>query len=210
MKFTPIKTPSLLKRVFPSMVWSVSTKEKIIYLTFDDGPTPDITDWTLNLLKNYNAQATFFCIGKNVEENPETYKRIVEDGHGIGNHTHNHLKGWRTSTKDYIENINTASHLIKSNLFRPPYGRITPQQAKVITKKRFRIIMWTILSLDWDNTVTKEKCATNVIKNASAGDIIVFHDSVKASRNMKYALPKVLENFSNKGYVFKRIPELVQ
>lgn len=210
MKFTPIKTPSLLKRVFPNMVWSIATKEKIIYLTFDDGPTPEITDWTLNLLKQYKAEATFFCIGKNVEEHPEIFKRILQHGHGIGNHTHNHLKGWKSSTKDYIKNTNTASHLIKSNLFRPPYGRITPQQSKAISKKGFQIIMWTILSLDWDKTITKEKCANNVIKNASSGDIIVFHDSLKASRNMQYTLPKVLEYFSNKGFKFKRIPVLSQ
>lgn len=192
------------------MVWHVPSVKKAIYLTFDDGPTPQVTDWTLDLLKQYNAKATFFCIGKNVKEHPEIYKRILDEGHSVGNHTFNHIKGWNTKTADYLKNVENASTLIKSDLFRPPYGRITPQQSKTISKNGYNIIMWTILSLDWDKRVSKEKCAYNVIKNVGSGDIIVFHDSLKASRNMQYALPKVLEYFSNKGFTFKRIPELDQ
>lgn len=216
MDFIPVKTPKIITSALPNLVWHLPSKDKVIYLTFDDGPTPKITDWTLNTLKNYNAKATFFCIGDNIEKYPEIFKKINEEQHAIGNHTFNHLKGWKTKTKPYIENTLKAQqsidkYMIKNSyLFRPPHGRIKPKQAKKLHEVGYRIIMWNVLSKDWDKKVSKEKCLENVIQNTTSGDIVVFHDSIKASRNMQYALPRVLEYFSKKGFVFKRIPELHQ
>jgi len=215
VNFTPVKTSKFIKKIFPSLVWEYASNNKTLYLTFDDGPTPEITNWTLDVLKQYNAKATFFCIGKNVKAYPEIFKRIISEGHSIGNHTYSHLKGWRTKTKAYINNVNKTDAVfnelgIDTVLFRPPYGQIKRKQAKQLLQKGYEIIMWKILSVDWDKKITKEKCLTNVIDNTSPGDIIVFHDSFKASQNMQYALPKVLEHFSEKGFVFKRIPKQVQ
>ncbi len=207
MNLTPVTTPKLARSLFPDLIWSFSDKEKVIYLSFDDGPTPEITEWVLNILKQHNAKATFFCIGKNVEEYPKIFNKIIVDGHSIGNHTYNHLKGWKTNLNDYINNINKASKLITSKLFRPPYGQIKPTQIKKISELGYDIIMWNVLSIDWDKLVTKEKCLKNVIDNTNSGSIVVFHDSIKASKNMQYVLPRILEYFSNKGYRFKRIPE---
>nr|WP_321230582.1 polysaccharide deacetylase family protein [uncultured Psychroserpens sp.] len=215
MKIAPVKTPIVAKKMFPNYVWDIATNNKELYLTFDDGPTPQITNWTLDTLKQYNAKATFFCIGNNVEKHPDIFENIIRDGHTIGNHTQNHIKGWRTKTKGYIENINQAQVIIDSkiathqspisNLFRPPYGQITPKQGKKLIALGYKIIMWDVLSFDWEQDISEEKCLENVISKSKAGSIIVFHDSVKASRNMMYTLPKVLKTFSEKGYVFKAI-----
>lgn len=207
MNLTPVTIPKTVKALFPNFIWSIDSTKKTLYLTFDDGPTLGITEWVLDCLKSYNLKATFFCIGKNVELYPEIYNRILEEGHSIGNHTFNHLKGWKTNTEHYVDDVEKASTLIKSNLFRPPYGRLKPKQSKILVKSGFKIIMWSVLSLDWDKNITQKQCYENVIRKSSSGDIIVFHDSVKASKNMKYALPKVLEYFSEKGFEFKRIPE---
>lgn len=215
MNLTPVKTPIVAKRMFPNYVWDIPSTTKTIYLTFDDGPTPEITNWTLNVLKQYDAKATFFCIGKNIQNHPEIFQDILNNGHVIGNHTNNHVKGWRTSTKNYLENIDEADKIIQSeiknrkskivNLFRPPYGQIRPKQGKALLELNYKIVMWNVLSFDWDNTISNEACLENVIENTSDGSIVVFHDSVKASNNMMYALPKVLEHFSKKGYSFKSI-----
>ncbi|AOW21480.1 polysaccharide deacetylase family protein [Urechidicola croceus] len=207
-----IKTPNLIQFLFKNLIWSFSNSnknEKTIYLTFDDGPTPHITKWVLNTLEEYNAKATFFCIGKNIKNHPNIYQQIVSKGHSIGNHTNNHLNGWKTSTQKYIENIDLAEKLIDNNLpklFRPPYGKIKPNQARKIRNKGYKIIMWEVLSADFDTTISNEKCLENVIKNTKNGSIIVFHDSVKAGNKMKYALPKVLSHFNDNGYQFKKIP----
>ena len=219
MTFTPIKTPLVAKKMFPNYIWDIPATNKTIYLTFDDGPTPEITNWTLNTLKTFDAKATFFCIGNNIEKHPDIFQNILKDGHAIGNHTYNHIKGWKTKTEDYIKNIELCESVFKSqychtersrsaktqNLFRPPYGQIKPKQGKRLIKQGYKIIMWDILSFDWDKNVTQETCLNNVINKATAGSIIVFHDSVKASKNMQYALPKVLEHFSKLGYNFKAI-----
>lgn len=196
--------------MFPNYVWDIATTDKIIYLTFDDGPTPDITDWTLNLLKQYHAKATFFCIGHNIDKYPDVYNTILADQHLIGNHTYNHLKGWKTSVNDYVENVLKTETLIapktELKLFRPPYGKLKAKQAQQLQQLGYRIIMWDILSFDWDCKVTPENCLKGVITNTKPGSIIVFHDSIKASRNMMYTLPKVLDYFSKKGYQFKSLP----
>ena len=218
MSLIPVYTPKLVKSLFPNLVWDVPTKEKTIYLTFDDGPTPEITEWTLDILKQFDAKATFFCIGKNINANPRIFKKIINYGHAVGNHTLNHLKGWQTKSQSYIDNIKEAQSIIdkyndanqNAKFFRPPYGQISPVQIKKILALNYKIIMWTVLSIDWDKNVTNEQCLKNVIENTNLGTIVVFHDSIKAWGNMKYVLPKTLEYFSERGYKFKRIPEQVQ
>lgn len=222
-----IKTPSLLKFIFRNWVWRLSSKKKILYLTFDDGPTHEITEWTLNELKKYEAKATFFCIGKNIAEHPEIFQNILEENHSVGNHTNNHLNGWKTKTADYLQNIEEAEKYFEEyatlkdvtlsapdsyrvegrnrKLFRPPYGRLTLSQSKKIRKKGYKIIMWDVLSADFDPAVSNEKCLENAIRNIQNGSVIVFHDSVKASEKLKFVLPKVLEYYSYLGYEFKSI-----
>lgn len=215
MKITPVKTPLLAKKMFPNYIWDIPSASKTLYLTFDDGPTPDITNWTLDVLDQYNAKATFFCVGKNVKLHPEIFKSIIDNDHTIGNHSYNHIKGWRTSTKNYLANISKAQKTIDSQianhpsefkyLFRPPYGQIRPKQGKALIELGYQIVMWNVLSFDWNNEISPENCLENVLSSAQNGSIIVFHDSLKAQINMTYALPKVLEHFSNKGYNFKSI-----
>ena len=200
-------------RFFSKYTWRFLSEKKEIFLTFDDGPTPEITEFILSELKKYDAKATFFCIGKNIKNHPELFSQLISDGHSIGNHTQNHLKGWKTNTKDYVDNVlecnktitqfNNAT--IKQQLFRPPYGKIKKSQAKELLKRGYKIIMWDVLSADFDTTISNERCLQNVLENATKGSIIVLHDSVKAAERMKYALPKVLKTFSDKGYVFKAI-----
>lgn len=208
MPVFPAKTPKLIQRLFPKYIWKKASLTKTIYLTFDDGPTPKITQWTLDILKKYNAKATFFCIGDNIKKYPELFKSVYNDGHTIGNHTFNHLKGWCTDTNSYVKNTEKTQQLITSNskqLFRPPFGKIKRKQAKQLIKRGYKIVMWSVISYDWEVKVTPEQCLENVIKNSVSGSIIVFHDSIKASKNMQYALPKVLEHFSSKGYQFKAL-----
>ncbi|MBT8254785.1 MAG: polysaccharide deacetylase family protein [Flavobacteriaceae bacterium] len=210
MSLAPVKTPSWLKRIAPHLIWHIPTTEKSVYLTFDDGPTPGVTDWTLDLLQKYRANATFFCVGSQVAKYPELFERIQQEGHSVGNHSENHLKGWSTPTLKYVDDVSRASKLIRSKLFRPPYGQIRPTQVEALKDKGFDIVMWSILSKDWDQKINEETCANNVIDNTTAGDIIVFHDSLKARRNLKYALPLVLEDLMSKGFEFKCIPEPIR
>ncbi|MFK5958939.1 MAG: polysaccharide deacetylase family protein [Lutibacter sp.] len=213
MKSYLINTPRLVKLFFRNWVWDFSKKEKAIYLTFDDGPTHEITEWTLNQLRQYNAKATFFCIGKNVQKNPEIFQKIIEHGHSIGNHTNNHLNGYETELATYLTNIELAEQqfntlnlkIQNSKLFRPPYGKLRFAQSKKIRGKGYKIVMWDVLSADFDTTITPEKCLENVIGYTENGSIIVFHDSVKASENLYFVLPKILEYYSEKGFVFKKI-----
>jgi peptidoglycan/xylan/chitin deacetylase (PgdA/CDA1 family) len=214
MKFYWVKTHWLVKKLFSGFIWDLPTSKKIVYLTFDDGPTPEITEWTLAILKKYNAKATFFCIGENIRKNPELFRKLQEEGHSIGNHTFNHLNGWHSKTDHYLENIilcenemNVFSKEIdlKEKLFRPPYGKLKPQQINGLKEKGYKIIMWDILSADFDNTISPEECAKNVLQNIKPGSIIIFHDSVKAFKNLKYALPKTLDYLQKNGYQMKTI-----
>lgn len=203
-----IKSPWWLKRFFPERLWTIDTKgEKIIYLTFDDGPNPIATPFVLNELSKYNAKATFFCIGKNVETNFGLYKNIINDGHAVGNHTFSHLNGWKTDDKVYMEDIDRAKKIIDSTLFRPPYGRISLFQTKLLHqhKLNFKIVMWSVLSGDFDIKLSPKKCLNNVLLSTQSGDIIVFHDSEKAFERLQYVLPKMLAYFSDKGYRFEKI-----
>lgn len=200
-------------RFFSKYVWRFSMDKKEIFLTFDDGPTPEITQFVLDELNKYNAKATFFCIGKNIENNPEIFKQITSFGHSVGNHTQNHLNGWKSKNKNYIDNILEVEKTLQRcnfttlqlQLFRPPYGKIKKQQAKEILKRGYKIIMWSVLSADFDVTISKENCLQNVLENTKNGSIIVFHDSDKAAEKLRFVLPKVLEEFSKKGFTFKAI-----
>lgn len=206
-----IKTNWLVKRIFPKYVWSIPNDEKKVFLTFDDGPTPEITEWVLAELRNYNAKATFFCIGDNIRKYPAIFQKVLAENHSIGNHTFNHLKGWKTPTEDYIENAKLCQSEIENqkseirNLFRPPYGKIKSSQAKILRKMGHKIIMWDVISFDFDQTISKEKCLENVLKNVESGSIIVFHDSKKAWQNLEYVLPKTLKFLNEKGFTCDKI-----
>ena len=200
-----VKSPLLLKWYYPTLIWNKTRDEKVIYLTFDDGPIPDVTTFVLKTLKDFDAKATFFCIGDNIIKHPEVFKQIKADGHQIGNHTFNHLKGWKTADNSYLDNFKKCQQLTQTQLFRPPYGRIKKSQIKGIKSinPELKIIMWDVLSGDFDVKLTPEKCYENVIKNTRNGSIIVFHDSLKAFERLKYTLPRVLKYFQDSGYRFK-------
>ena len=215
MSFYWIKTNSIIKRIFSNYIWDIPNTENIIYLTFDDGPTPEITEWVLEQLSNHNAKATFFCIGKNIEAQPSIFKKIINAGHTIGNHTFNHLNGWKATIEEYAANVSLCAYSISkrkleqnkitSKLFRPPYGKIKPAQARNLAKQGYKIIMWDVLSADFDQTITKEKCLKNVVSNIKPGSIIVFHDSVKAFKNLEYTLPRVLEYIDENNFSYGTI-----
>jgi len=203
-----VKTPFWLRAFYPSCTWKIPGTEKVIYLSFDDGPHAEATPFVLAELKKFNAKASFFCIGKNVAAHQNLYAQIIQEGHTVGNHTYDHVNGWKTDTAHYIQNIEQAGKYIQSNLFRPPYGRITNAQIKKIKADKTiaqEIIMWDLLSGDFDLTLSPEACAKNVIKNTRAGSIVVFHDSAKAFERLQVALPMVLEYFSGLGYRFEAI-----
>ena len=208
--FYLVRMPWWLKKIYSStLIWRMPEQRgaNILYLTFDDGPHPSATPWVLEELEKYNARATFFCIGKNVKEYPQIYRSILLEGHRTGNHTQNHLNGWKTDDEKYLDNIREAAQLIDSDLFRPPYGRIGKFQTRLLegAPRPFRIIMWDVLSADFDRSLTGERCAKNVIRYAQPGSIVVFHDSEKAFDRLRRALPAVLEHFSGLGYRFEAI-----
>jgi peptidoglycan/xylan/chitin deacetylase (PgdA/CDA1 family) len=197
----PVKTPFLFRWLYPHAVWRVDTSAPVVYLTFDDGPHPEITPWVLDMLDVWQAKATFFCIGKNVALYREVYDEVLRRGHRVGNHTHTHCNGWNTPYREYMESIRKAEEQIESNLFRPPYGRITPRQANGLRKHfpHLRPVMWDVLSGDFDRSVTGEQCGKRVIRHSEAGSVVVFHDSEKAFRCVKHALPFALEYFHKKN-----------
>jgi peptidoglycan/xylan/chitin deacetylase (PgdA/CDA1 family) len=207
MKF-PTRIPFWIKWIYPSFTWQMPTNDKVLYLTFDDGPHPTITPRVLDHLAEYNAKATFFCIGDRVKRFPEIMARIVAEGHSIGNHTQHHVNGWKSSDSTYTEDVHQASSFIASRLFRPPYGRIKRNQAKILENEGYKIIMWTILSADYDHSLNKEECANRVTGHIDNGNIYLFHDSDKGEERMLHALPILLKLATAKGFLFKRIDEV--
>ncbi|SHF75103.1 Peptidoglycan/xylan/chitin deacetylase, PgdA/CDA1 family [Salegentibacter echinorum] len=235
-----VKYPSILKKLYPERITRLNTP-KTLYLTFDDGPIPEITPWVLRQLKEYKAKATFFCIGDNIRKHKDIFNQVIEQGHRIGNHSFNHLNGWKTNTDFYVENVLKAEEAIienraqkkekreksqdsrskkpnpqlatcnsqpatqNSKLFRPPYGKIKNSQAAKLVNLNYTIVMWDVLSGDFDKTITAEKCFNNVIKHTKEGSTIVFHDSQKASKNLKAVLPEVLEFYTKKGFQFETL-----
>lgn len=206
-----VKTPKWIKKFFPKeLVWDIPQNDQpTVYITFDDGPHPVATPFALQQLETYNATATFFCIGKNVLLHPEIYEEIKQKGHTIGNHTHNHLNGWKTPTHTYLRNIITARKHIDSHLFRPPYGRIKLSQARKLYKAHtaWTIYMWDVLSGDFDREITPQKCLENVLSHIEPGSIIVFHDSEKAWDRMSFALPRVLAYCRQQGWQVQGLPK---
>jgi len=199
-----VKTPVLVSKLMSkSLIWNIPTKEKTLFLTFDDGPIPHLSMEILTILADYNAKATFFCVGENIERNPQLMDRMQDDGHIIGNHTYQHLNGWKSKITDYYDNIKKAADFIPSKLYRPPYGQITYEQIKHI-KNDYKIIMWSILSGDFDVNLSSEQCLFNVLQS-KPGDIVVFHDNYKAQEKVLNVLPQFLNYFSERGYSFNHL-----
>ena len=199
------RTPQIVRALLPGFVWRMPGTEKVLYLTFDDGPIPEVTPWVLDTLAFHDARATFFCIGRNVEANGPIVERIINEGHTLGNHTWDHERGRATSTFSYLKSTLRCQALFTSSLFRPPYGSVTVAQYRAL-RKRYRIVLWDVLSGDFDTTLDGVACAQNVIQGARPGSIVVFHDSLKAEGRLRYALPRTLEHFGRLGYRFKALP----
>ncbi|WP_421917840.1 polysaccharide deacetylase family protein [Marinifilum sp.] len=201
MRLRWLRAPGILKRLFPDFVWRYNADEKRVYLTFDDGPIPESTPWTLDLLKKKRVKATFFCVGDNVRKYPELFRSIIEDGHAVGNHTHNHLKAWHNNTPKYVENVIMASEYIDSKLFRPPYGLIKSSQLKCLSAD-YKVIMWDVLSGDYRQDISPERCYRDVMKKVRPGSILLFHNHIKSERNMRYTLTRLIDELKEQGYDF--------
>ncbi len=195
MLFNPSK---ILRRMLPSALWTIPSEQEV-FLTFDDGPTPGVTEWVLDQLDKTGAKATFFCLGKNIEMYPDLYERIIARGHQVGNHTYSHQKGWQMSLRRYVEDVDFGNQIVRSDLFRPPYGRITGAQARILSE-RYTLVFWEILSRDYSRYVSPRRCLRNVVGRLHPGAIVVFHDSRKALRNLRYALPRTLEFIQKQGW----------
>lgn len=198
-------TSDYVAKLFPKATFHMSRSEKVIYLTFDDGPHPDITKWVLQELKKYKAKATFFCVGENLQNHPEFVDLFYKEGHVIGNHTYNHLNGWKTPFMEYLKNVDKFQDVFKSELFRPPYGKVGLQQINALIEE-FRVCLWDVLVGDFDKKMTSDQCLEHTLKHTDSGSILVFHDSLKAEQKMKLILPKVLEHFHKLGFIFEAIP----
>lgn len=191
-------TPFWLKMLYPKLIWDIKTTDKKIFLTFDDGPIPQVTPWVLEQLQKFDAHATFFCIGDNVKKHPDIFQQVLDQGHTIGNHTFHHLNGWNTPDDKYLADIQECETLFKTHLFRPPYGRIKRAQINLLSS--YKIIMWDVLSGDFDASTSPVRCLHNTIGSAKAGSIVLFHDSLKAERNLRYALPIALSFWKEHGF----------
>ncbi len=201
-----VKTPQFIQKLFPNFTWRIPTEEKIIHLTFDDGPIPEVTPWVLDQLAQHNASATFFCVGENVRKHPDVLNMVRKAGHAIGNHTYHHLNGWLTDNVQYFLNVRRCAQALRSSLFRPPYGRLKPRQGEFL-QRHYRIVMWDVLSGDFDPEISAEQCLDNVLNNARKGSIVVFHDSLKSWEKLQFVLPKVLAHFAAQGFRFDHLEE---
>ncbi len=202
-----IKTPWLLKRLYPARVWNLDQSLNSIFLTFDDGPIPIVTPFVLNILKQYHAKATFFCIGDNLQKHPDIFEEVKTAGHAIGNHTFNHLNGWQTAAELYRDNFLKCDEQLHTNLFRPPYGRVKSWQIKLLKKAKpqLKTVMWDVLSGDFDASLKPEDCLDNVIRYTGNGSIVVFHDSLKAFPRLEYVLPRAMAHWHKLGYKFEAL-----
>lgn len=204
-----VRPPKWWFRLFHRPTWRFEVDDQSICFTFDDGPIPEITPWILDTLEAHDARATFFCVGDNVRKHPELFAQIKSAGHAVGNHTYSHLNGFRTGIRRYVWNVYKAHRLIGSRLFRPPYGRAN-RWVRNILLPNFYIIMWDVLSMDYDAGVTPEQVVENVIENAQPGSIVVFHDNIKARENLTFALPRLLKHYKDMGYQFRTIEEMIK
>lgn len=199
-----VKTPKIIQALRPAFMWRLPSEEPVVHLTFDDGPIPEVTPWVLDLLAQYQAKATFFCVGDNVRKHAAIYQRLLDEGHSTGNHTFHHLNGWQTADRTYYRDIRQCAEVVHSPLFRPPYGRLLPRQ-RAYLERRYRIVMWDVLSGDFDTSLSPEDCLRNVLDNVEPGSIVVFHDSLKAEPRLRYVLPRVMEYFKERGWRFEGI-----
>ncbi|WGK65592.1 polysaccharide deacetylase family protein [Croceiramulus getboli] len=225
----PVRVPLWIQWLYPRYIWHLPAKEKVVYLTFDDGPIPEVTPWVLDLLDTYDAQATFFCIGENVLKHPELFQSLEERGHAVGNHTQHHLHGWKSTVQEYVKDVQDADRAFAKalqqgapntpqennsegsyRLFRPPYGKIKRKQARALENLGYRIIMYEVIAKDWDARLNGYQCTANVLKHVRPGSLVVFHDSIKAQKNLRDCLPQILSAMQKQGYRFKRIPVLSQ
>ncbi len=207
-------TNRFIHKVFPHFIWKINTAEKVIFLTFDDGPIPQITPWVLDELDKYKAKATFFCVGDNIGKNPLIFEQIISKGHTVANHTFNHLNGWQTADETYLENVQLCKDYLQNyqqdikidtrQLFRPPHGRLSATQSKIL-RNDYQIVMWDVLTGDFDQKLDKDICLQKAIKYTNKGSIVVFHDSQKAKKNLYHALPRYLEHFNNQGFRFEKL-----
>ena len=192
----------LLRNLYPNALWRVKTNEKRVVLTFDDGPVSEVTPWVLDTLKKYDIKATFFMVGENIQKHPEVFKRVCQEGHKVGNHTFNHLKAWSVSRDKYFSNIRKSGDFVRTSLFRPPYGQLYPWYTKQLLNEFEKVVLWDVLSRDYDKSLSPEDVFRNVKQNVREGSIIVFHDSVKSFTNLKYALPATIEYLQGLDYKF--------
>lgn len=199
-----IQPRNFFKKIYPKAVWHLPRNEKTIYLTFDDGPIPQLTDWVLQELNAFNAKATFFCVGENVLKHPEVFDRIKNNGHTVANHTMHHVKGFKNTLNDYLKEVDACESLTKTKLFRPPYGQLKRSQYKALTERNYKIVLWDVISYDYE-IISQQSCAKKVLRNAKGGSIVLFHDNLKAEKNLKYTLPLVLKHFTDLNYTFKAL-----
>ncbi|WP_075590992.1 polysaccharide deacetylase family protein [Labilibacter marinus] len=200
-----VRPPFVGRLMLPGATWRLNHQSKDVYVTFDDGPIPEITPWVLDEADKWNAKLTFFCVGENVHKHPAIFKEVINRGHAVGNHTYNHLKAWNTERSSYFENIDLADQVIHSKIFRPPYGQLYPWDIKPLRSRFDKVVMWDILSKDYDTKLSGEQVYKNIENHIRPGSIIVFHDSLKAEQRMKYAFPKTLELIAQKGYITRVI-----
>lgn len=196
-----VRPPGLLRKIYKNSLWRMNSDERIIYLTFDDGPIEELTPWVLDVLKQYNVKATFFCVGNNIHKHNPIFQRLLQEGHRVGNHTYNHIKGWKTKTAAYLENVEQCQQLTQTNLFRPPYGRIKKKQFSLISQA-YTVVFWDVLTHDYDQLISPQICLENSIKYTRNGSIVVFHDNIKAQKNLKFVLPQYIEHFLKLNYKF--------